>query len=56
MVEHVITDLITECIITIGLYHPLDGITNHKSKLLCFLQLFLPIEEGTGIGGAIKCL
>jgi len=32
-----------------GLYHPLDGITNHKYKLLHFLtaQCFLQREEDT---------
>jgi hypothetical protein len=24
---------------TIGLHHPLDGVTNPKYKLLCFIQL-----------------
>jgi hypothetical protein len=34
---------------TIGLHHPLDGITNPKYKLLRFIQLtiFLQKEEGT---------
>jgi hypothetical protein len=36
-----------ECHIIIGLYHPLDGITNIKYKLLRFLTIFLQREEGT---------
>jgi len=34
---------------SIGLHHPLDGITNPKYKLLRFIQLtiFLQKEEGT---------
>ncbi len=33
----------------IGLHHPLDGVTNPKYKLLCFIQLtiFLQREECT---------
>jgi hypothetical protein len=32
----------------IGLYHPLDGVTNPKYKLPCFLKtIFLQREEGT---------
>jgi hypothetical protein len=35
---------------TKGLYHPLDGITNPKFKLLHFLTtIFLQREEGTSI-------
>jgi hypothetical protein len=32
-----------------GLYHPLDGLTNPKYNLLCFLttKIFLGREEGT---------
>jgi hypothetical protein len=34
---------------TIGLHHPLDGVTNPEYKLLHFIQLniFLQREEGT---------
>ena len=44
---------------TIGLHHPLDGVTNPKYKLLHFIQLtnFLQRKEDTsfltGIGAAI---
>jgi hypothetical protein len=32
----------------IGLYHPLDGITNPKNKLMCFITTnFLQRGEGT---------
>jgi hypothetical protein len=43
---------------TMGLHHPLDGVTNPKYKLLRFKQQTIFFEKGghyllTGIGAAI---
>jgi hypothetical protein len=41
--------------VPIGLYHPLDGITNPKNKLLCFFTTnFLKREEGTSLFMAVS--